>query len=429
MSDGPTEVLVYPCGSEIGLELFRALCYSPHFVLHGASSVKDHGAYVYGDRLHRLPPADADDFVLHLNGLIKQLGVRFLFPAHDDIVVRLAELADAGRLGCELLAPNASVCALCRSKSATYRYFQGKTPVPRVYDPSKLDELQYPVFIKPDAGQGSQHTFLAPDAQAARERLRLGSNDIVCQYLPGPEFTIDCFSDRRGLLRYAKPRVRERIADGIAVGSVQTDDARFWKWAESLNNELEFHGAWFFQMRENAAGREHLLEITPRIAVGSGLSRVTGVNLPLLTLYDRLGHDVDILANPLPASHMDKALENKYRLDLEYDIVYVDLDETLLFGDKVNVQAVAFLYQCRNNGKQIRLVTRHVSNPSKELAKHRLEGLFDKVHWLRGMEGKSTVIEPGPAIFIDDSFAERMEVLRERGIPVFEPAAIEALLE
>ena len=40
-------VLVFPCGSEIGLEIHNALKYSKDFNLFGGSSVDDHGKYVY----------------------------------------------------------------------------------------------------------------------------------------------------------------------------------------------------------------------------------------------------------------------------------------------------------------------------------------------------------------------------------------------
>jgi hypothetical protein len=40
-------VLVFPCGSEIGLEVYRSLKHSIHFNLIGANSVDDHGRVVF----------------------------------------------------------------------------------------------------------------------------------------------------------------------------------------------------------------------------------------------------------------------------------------------------------------------------------------------------------------------------------------------
>ena len=40
-------ILVFPCGSEIALEIYKSLEFSTHFTLFGASSVKDHGEFIY----------------------------------------------------------------------------------------------------------------------------------------------------------------------------------------------------------------------------------------------------------------------------------------------------------------------------------------------------------------------------------------------
>ena len=40
-------ILVFPCGSEIALEIYRSVNKSIHFNLIGASSVDDHGKFIY----------------------------------------------------------------------------------------------------------------------------------------------------------------------------------------------------------------------------------------------------------------------------------------------------------------------------------------------------------------------------------------------
>ena len=41
------KVLVFPCGSEIGLEIERALKFNKDYELIGGSSVNDHGMFEY----------------------------------------------------------------------------------------------------------------------------------------------------------------------------------------------------------------------------------------------------------------------------------------------------------------------------------------------------------------------------------------------
>lgn len=48
-------ILVYPCGTEIGLEIYRALNNSIHYNLIGGSSSYDHGRFVYKNHIDKLP--------------------------------------------------------------------------------------------------------------------------------------------------------------------------------------------------------------------------------------------------------------------------------------------------------------------------------------------------------------------------------------
>ena len=55
------KVLVFPCGSEIGLELHRALGKAKEVVLYGASSVSDHGEFVYENHIPGRNPRQETD--------------------------------------------------------------------------------------------------------------------------------------------------------------------------------------------------------------------------------------------------------------------------------------------------------------------------------------------------------------------------------
>ena len=47
------KVLVFPCGSEIGLEIYRSLKYNKDFELIGGASVNDHGEFIYENYIER----------------------------------------------------------------------------------------------------------------------------------------------------------------------------------------------------------------------------------------------------------------------------------------------------------------------------------------------------------------------------------------
>ena len=92
-------------------------------------------------------------------------------------------------------------------------------------------------------------------------RLEQRPDSIVTNYLPGREYTVDCLSQRgRGLL-FAGGRERVRTRAGISMSSHHVDRPEFAEYAQAVSSRLEFHGAWFFQLKEDDAGRLVLLEV------------------------------------------------------------------------------------------------------------------------------------------------------------------------
>lgn len=415
-------VLVFPCGSEIGLEVGRALVGSSYFEAIGASSVPDHGRFAYGEYLQDVPQVDNEHFVVAIERIVREQAIDFIVPAHDSVVLKLAEFQHA--LSAPVVTSPLATCRICRSKSATYRHLDGTVPTPVLYE---AHPPRFPVFLKPDVGQGSRGTHLARSAGEVAHHLRRDPSLLVLEYLPGPEYTVDCFTDRHGTLRFAAGRHRRRIAGGISVNSVEVSTLPFVTMAKAINARMALHGAWFFQVKERADGELVLMEVAPRIPGTAALFRADGVNLVQLALFDRMGVDVEILRNGLPLE-IDRALTARFRLGYAYSCVYVDLDDTLIFQGKVHPPLVQFLHSARNAGKRIVLLSRHRLDVSVTLRQHAVsDALFDRIHILRAGEPKSDFVKERDAILIDDSFAERKEVARRTGIPVFALDALEAL--
>ena len=64
-------ILVFPCGSEIALEFYRSVHFSPHFRLIGANSIDDHGRFVYDEYVGTVPFITSSDFIPVLNGIVQ----------------------------------------------------------------------------------------------------------------------------------------------------------------------------------------------------------------------------------------------------------------------------------------------------------------------------------------------------------------------
>ena len=64
-------ILVFPCGSEIALEIYRSLRYSTHFKLIGANSLDDHGKFVFETYIGGVPFVTNPDIIPTLFHIVK----------------------------------------------------------------------------------------------------------------------------------------------------------------------------------------------------------------------------------------------------------------------------------------------------------------------------------------------------------------------
>jgi hypothetical protein len=421
-------ILVFPCGSEIGLEIHRSLRYSSHFELVGGSSTDDHGRYVYDDYVPGLPYHHEADFAEKLVSVLRAHRIDAVYPTMDAVAETLQNLA--GQLGCRVIGSDARATAICASKTATYDLLTGRVPLPARYG-ALQDVAHFPIFIKPDRGYGARNSLRATSMAAAQVFLtgQPAEKMLLLEYLPGREWTVDCFTDRHGVLRFHAARGRNRISHGISVNTSPSADfmEAFGTWAEAINAVLKPRGAWFYQVRQDACGDPKLLEVAARLGGSSALFRCRGVNFAMLSVFDAFDQDISIALNHYPIE-LDRALDNRYKLALQYSHVFVDLDDCLLVGGRINSQLIGFLHQAISQGKGLTLLTRHAGSPALTLRQHRIADLFDRVIHLGKTEKKSAYIDHRDAIFIDDSFAERKDVSDCTGIAVFAPDMVEALL-
>ena len=423
-------VLVFPGGTEIGLEIWRSLRYCKEFSLHSAeANVSCHAPYVF-KKHYIVPDVHDPNWIETLSSVVKKHNIAYIFPAHDDVVVALAQNSE--KIPAEIISSPLKTCLVCRSKSKTYELLKDLVPVPKIFKTSS-EINDFPVFVKPDTGQGSQDASKVENSRTLLSLLESNPKLIVFEYLPGKEYTVDCFTDRRKGLLFCSGRERVRVRSGISMNSRMVDAKTatlFRKIANTISKKLEFHGAWYFQMKTDAEGVLKLLEIAPRISGTTALNRVSGVNLVLLSIYEKEGRDIEILPNDYEAQ-IDRALVNRYKHNLNFDKIYVDLDDTLIIENKINPQLMQFLYESLNKGCKINLVTKTAREGGVRaiLKQYRLESFFDKIIVLPPTAAKADFIEPEGSIFIDDSFSERKAVFERHGIPTFDCDMIELLID
>lgn len=425
-------ILVFPCGSEIALEVYRSVKNSTHFNLIGASSVDDHGKFVFENYVDGLPFITDPKFISSIKKIVDEKKIDAIYPAMDAVIEILKKNEDV--LGCKVIAPETKTTQICLSKSRTYKVLEDVVKTPRVFTVEELknDNSLFPVFAKPDVGYGSRGAKKLNSFADMETHLAQFPTCIMVEFLPGNEFTVDCFSDGSGKLQVVCPRERCRIMNGISVNTKPVkNDAAFQQFAEKVNGAIKFRGAWFFQVKRDANGEITLLEVASRFGGSSSLFRAQGVNFALMSIFDAFDIPIAVLRNKYDVE-MDRALDNKYKIDVKYNEVFVDFDDCIYLEKQfVNDELMAFLYRCINKGIKVSMLSRHddikLGKLDDLLDKLRIRQVFDRIIHLDPAQKKIDFIDNTNAIFIDDSFAERKAIAEKFNIPVFSLDMVEAL--
>jgi hypothetical protein len=422
------KVLIFPAGSEIAFEIRNSLRYSHHIELFGMSGKADNARLVY-DQNHYLEGnyyVNDENFINKFNQILVNWGIDVIIPTHDTIALYLAQHRNL--FSAKILTSSYETALIAREKKLTYNLFSSYNFCPKIYNPL-IEDIPFPAFLKPNIGEGAKRTLLVNNLESLLFAKKENPDLLICEYLPGEELSVDCFTNRYGKLLFIGPRTRERVQMGISFRSISIEVSPEIKTiAETINEKVKIRGAWFFQIKKDIYGKYKLLEFAVRQASTMGLYRQLGVNFALLSVFDSMDMDVSILRNNYNLE-LERSLCNCYKLDLKYECVYIDFDDTIIVENTVNDLAIRFLYQCQKMHIKVILLTKHKFDIYESLNNYLIhKDLFDEIVVLKEDEEKVKYIKYKNAIFIDNYFFDRQKVFLERQIPVYDVDAIESLM-
>lgn len=415
-------VLVLNCGALTGTDINVALKDNEEFEVWGASTYKNHGVYVYKNYIDDIPNMSEPNFIEVLNQKILEYNFKFIIVTHEDLVLFLQE--HKNEINATIVSSNYNTALLCRYKSKTYEKMKDYDFVPKVYKKEEVKE--YPVFVKKDDDQGARNAYKVTN----KSELDLYAKDnmIICEYLPGDEATIDCFTDKNRKLVFCNPRATDRMLAGIDVHARRIELSDEIKYiAESLNKEIEFRGFWFFQIKKDKNGKFKLLEIATRLPGAFSLSRCLDINLPALALKDFDGQDIEVSYNNI-AIEADKEFFGKYYLGIEYNKVYIDFETCFKNIEKVNTFLMMFLYQCINKNISLNLITQDKKKALEFLEKNKIhKNLFENIYEQKRNDIKNLLSIS--SIFISNDEELKCNIRKLTKINCFSNNIIEALID
>lgn len=417
-------VLVLSCGALTATDMSVSLKDNDEFELWGTSIYKDHGIYTYKNYISDIPQISDPNFIKILNKKIKEYNIKYLVPTHEDMCLFLQKNKE--KIDAITLSSNYETSLICRYKTKTYDKMKNYDFIPKIY--KKEEVKKYPVFIKKDDDQGARNCHKVNTKQEL-DLYTKNSDMIICEYLPGDEVTVDCFTNKDRKLIFCNPRATDRMLAGIDVHSrrIKLDDEIKYI-AESLNKEIEFRGCWFFQIKKDKNGKFKLLEIATRLAGTFSLSRCLDVNLLLMQLKDMEGQDVSITFNNIDIES-DKQFTGKYFLGINYNIVYIDFESCFEQKEQIDTFLMLYLYQCINKNIEIILLVENLEKSLKYLSENKIDKkLFKEIILVLKSEIKNVLKENSILISNNDELKNEIRKSNKQYC-CFSNTIIEALID
>jgi carbamoyl-phosphate synthase large subunit len=165
-------------------------------------------------------------YVPALESLCEEHGVGVVLPLTDLDIEILARAREEGRL--PALVPSAEVARATYDKYEAHLLLQRHDlpSPPTVLPDEDLDQLAYPVMVKPRRGSGARSIHLARDPAQARFFVDYVSEPTMVQRaMNGPELSIDCLGDLDGRCVNAIPRTMLESRGGESIkGEVVRDE-------------------------------------------------------------------------------------------------------------------------------------------------------------------------------------------------------------
>ena len=173
-----------------------------------------------------VPMIDDPRYVTALRELCEQHEVGAVLPLTDLDIELLAQARVDRRL--PALVPSPEVARATYDKYETHLLLQrlGLPSPPTVLPDAELDELDYPVMIKPRRGSGARSIHRAGDPSQARFFVDYVDEPVMVQRaMGGPELSIDCLGDLQGRCLNAIPRTMLESRGGESIkGAVVRDE-------------------------------------------------------------------------------------------------------------------------------------------------------------------------------------------------------------
>lgn len=296
-TENSIKVLVTGAGGAAAIAFFKAVQHIEGLEIHMADMDSySTGLYLVPDaRRCLLPPGEANDFCDRLFEYCQRHEITIAVPTVDCELAPLAAVQPRFEAaGIQLILSPEPALRECYDKLRLMQSLQGHVELAAY---SRYDEafntasMEFPFVLKPRIGSGSRGVRLIHQPADLTD-VEIDGRQLVQEYLPGVEYSVDVYVANCGRVIAGVIRERIKVDSGIAVISKTVIDEEISDMAARIARLVGIRYVANIQFRRDRAGRPRLLEINPRFPGTMSLTVAAGVNMPELCLRDARGESL-----------------------------------------------------------------------------------------------------------------------------------------
>lgn len=201
---------------------------------------------------------------------VKKIDFDFFIPFLDEELLYWGDPHNGMFLGSKIFLSDYKTIKLCNDKSELYAFCANNN----IFFPQYRTKV--PAFVKPSIGRGSKEARFVIEDNLLKYYLDY-TDYLVCDYIKGNEYTIDCLCGENGELIFCVPRRRIKATNVTLHGIVEMDKELI-DFAHMVTEKIKFRGIINIQVIKNEEGI-FLIEINPRLAGTCMLSIRAGFDM------------------------------------------------------------------------------------------------------------------------------------------------------